>query len=665
MTFRRNEIVDYYDSKRISCGLILDVEDRRLKILNDQGKEVKISFSRALVATKDPDFPLTQSRDAQIGRLKAISNQRDEIKDRIELRELWEVVGTETGEISLEDLSELFFGRKNIDYSASLLRAIFEDRLYFRIRPDGIEVLPPERVQQALTQREKEREKTNFIAVSADFVARLKGPENVRAEEAPNGLIQMLEEAAELGRDWVTSKHVKEILSQAGLSPGLDPFKILVKLGVWSQDENITLRAEKVPVQFSSEVEVEAFDAAKKLPPPRAEDLTALDTITIDATTTKDVDDALCIARHGDDWVVGIHITDAAHFVDYDSLLDKEIRQRATSVYLPETTIPMMPPVLSEQAASLIAGMIRPAISVIMTMNPDFALKHFRVVQSIIKVKERLCYEDVDKRIATPDSKEAALFAAASALRKARLQSGAIIFKDPELSVRVHEDGAIEVNVRDRETPSQILVSEMMIVANNLFARFMKEQEIPGIYRSQAPPLEKIDLGDDYDPVASYRSKKALSRGDLGVEPAPHSTLGLNAYTTGTSPLRRYPDLIIQRQIKSFLQKNGSALDREDLEKILTEISHKLERAVLLERERRRYFLLKYLERKRNEEFEAVVLQRFPRFYLVQIAGLGFNAALNASGGLSLSPRDRVLTKIEKVNPREEKLILSLVKVLH
>jgi exoribonuclease-2 len=298
------------------------------------------------------------------------------------------------------------------------------------------------------------------------------------------------------------------------------------------------------------------------------------------------------------------------------------------------------------------------------TMGPDFALKDFRVFQSIIKVKERLCYEDVDKRIATPGSKEAAMFAVASALRKSRLQNGAIIFKDPELSVRVREDATIEVSVRDRETPSQILVSELMILANNLFARFLKEQQVPGIFRSQAPPLEKIELGDDYDPVTSYRSKKALSKGDLGVQPAPHSTLGLDVYTTGTSPLRRYPDLLIQRQIKAFLRKNGSGLNREELEKILTEICYKLERAVLLERQRQRYFLLKYLEQRKNEEFEAVVLQRFPRFYLVQIAGLGFNAALSASGGLSLSSRDRVLAKIEKVNPREDKLTLSLVKVL-
>jgi exoribonuclease-2 len=158
MTFRKHDIIDYYDSRRISCGLVLDVDDRRLRILNDQGKETKISANRALISGKDPNFPLSGSRDEQVNRLRDICTRREEIKKLIDLRELWEVVCLETGEIGIEDLAELFFGHQgDPNYAASLLRAIFEDRLYFKIRPDGIEVPGPEQVQQALVQREKER----------------------------------------------------------------------------------------------------------------------------------------------------------------------------------------------------------------------------------------------------------------------------------------------------------------------------------------------------------------------------------------------------------------------------------------------------------------------------------------------------------------------------
>jgi exoribonuclease II len=665
MTFRKHDIIDYYDSRRISCGLILDVDDRRLRILNDQGKETKISTNRALIAGKDLDFPVSGSRNEQVNRLKEICTRRDEIKKRIDLRELWEVVGLETGEISVEDLTELFFGgRSDLNHAASLLRAIFEDRLYFKIRPDRIEVPGPEQVQHALIQREKERERNTFIARCAEFLARFKDSLIGSPQEAPEGFVPLLEEAAAYGRDWVTFKTVRDIFSQAGMPQGLDPFRVLVKLGLWSEDENVTLRAERIPVEFSPEAEAQAREAANRLLPTSGVDLTSEELITVDSVFTRDVDDALSISHKGDDTVVGIHITDVAYFVDHDSMLDKEVRERATSIYLPESTIPMIPPILSESAASLVVEEVRPAISVMVAMGQDLKLKDFEILPSIVRVAERLSYEDADERISIPGSREAEMFAVASALREARIARGALIFKDPELAVRVNPDKTIEVACRDRETPSQVLVSEMMILANSLFARFMKEHDVPCLYRSQPPPLEKIELGADYDPVRSYRSKKVLARGDLGTEPAPHSTLGLQLYTTATSPLRRYPDLLIQRQLKAVLEGNPPLFSREELEVILAQISYPLERATLLERERTRYFLLRYLEQRKHEEFEAVVLHRFPRFYLVQITEFGFNAALNATSNVSLNPCDRAIIRLEKINPREDKLSVSLVKLL-
>ncbi len=661
MSFQKNDIIDYYDSRRISCGIIMEVDDRKLRILNDQGKEAKISPTRALIWGKEPGFPLTASRDEQVNRLKEISAKREALKNRIDLRELWEVVGLETREIDIDDLSELFFGNKNDSNStASLLRAIFEDRLYFKIRPDTIEVPSPDQVEQALIQRTKEQDRARFISDAAEFLSKLKS-EHTNSKKTPEKLIDILEEAALQGPDWVLMKPVKEIFNQAGLAGNWDPFRVLVKLGHWSEDENITLRSENVPIEFSAQAEADSKEAAQKTLPTDAEDLLHENPITIDALSTKDVDDAISLARVGDELIIGIHITDVSHFVEHDSPLDLEIRERAISIYLPEMTIPMMPRVLSENAASLEVGVKRPALSIMVRFAPDLELRDYRVTNSIIKVGRRLTYEEADERISDPSSQEATMFAIASALRQRRIDSGAIIFKDPEVSVRIDGNGNIEVCTRDRETPAQILVSEMMIMANNLFARFLKERNLPGIFRSQPAPLEKIELGEGYDPVLSYRSKKLLSRGDLSTEPAPHSTLGLEIYTTGSSPLRRYTDLIVQRQVKAALGK-GPLLERDTLEKIIDEIQYRLERAVAMERERQKYFLLKCLERRKSEEFEVVVLNRFPKFYLVQISQLGLNAALHAGSGTTLTPGERLVARIEKINPRDERLTLSLVR---
>ncbi len=665
MGFRKNQVVDYYDSRKISCGLILETDDRRLRILTEQGKDANISASRILISTFDPDFPFNGDRNQQVTRLKELSRLREELKNQINLRELWEVVGPETSFVSIEDLSELVFGRKrDVNSAPSLLRAIQDDRIYFKILTDRIEVPTPDRVQQALNQREKERERANLMAKSAEFLVRLRNGENLTADSAPEGFAKMLEQAAGEGAEWIGLKPVKEIFSRAGLPQGWDPFRVLVKLGIWSEDENIALRTEDIPIEFSPEAEAQALDSANKTTTITNNKLIEENVITIDAVTTRDLDDALSLHHEDGETIIGVHITDIASYFDHDTLLDREIRRRATSIYLPERTIPMIPPVLSEKAASLKAGEIRPALTVSMRVDSDSRMRDYTIYESNVRVKQRLSYESVDENILDMNSTEAALWRAAVAFRNERIARGALIFKDPELSVHVTEDKEIEISIRERESPSQVLVSEMMIQANRLFAQFLQERGIPSFFRCQPPPLEKISLGNEYDPVASYRGKKALARGDICTEPGSHSTLGLAAYATATSPLRRYVDLIVQRQLKSVLKSGSPLLNRDELESILQEISYPLERAALMERQRQRYFLLKYLEQRRHEEWEAVVLQRFPAFHLVQLTRFFLNAALHTPNNVSLAPYDKAMVRIEKINARDDKLILSLVKLL-
>lgn len=665
MDMQKNQIIDFYDGRRISCGLVLELEDRRARTLGEQGKELKVSQARVLMSGSDPQFPVTGSRDEQLSRLRAVSLQRDELKGGIDLRELWEVVGTEAREMEIQDLAELLFGdQPSQDSVAALLRAMFEDRLYFKIRPDGIEISEPEAVEQALLQRERERQRQEFTARAAEFLVRVKDSDSVSGDDAPDGLTALLMEGALLGKEWMTLKPVKDIFSQAGLPPQWDPFRVLVKLGVWSEDENVTLRAENVPIDFSPEAQEQAALLAAGPVIEDVEDLTHLPLVTIDAETTRDIDDGLSLTTEGEELILGIHITDVASHIEHDSELDREIRSRATSIYLPELIIPMIPPALSEEAASLVVGETRRAISVMVRLDKDFKVRDFRIVPSLIRSRERLTYEETDARISRGDSAEALMFAIASAQRQERVAAGALIFRDPELSVRVADDGTIDVTIRDRESPSQILVSELMILANHLFARFLKEHHLPGVYRVQPPPLEKVCLGQHYDPVTSYRCKKLLSRGDVSVHPSPHATLGLEVYTTATSPLRRYPDLLVQRQLKAALEKKTEVLPLAEIERILASINFRLDRAVQLERERQRYFLLKFLGTQRHKEYEAVVVHRFPRFHLVHVNDLGMNAALMSSNNLSLNPYDRAIIRIEKVNPREDRLSLALVKLL-
>ena len=665
MNFSKLDVVDYFDNAKVTCGVIMEVEDNRLKLLNDLGKDVKISANRALTCGRDKLFTEKSTRTELLSRLKEINAIRESIKTQIDLKELWEVIGQEESEFNIHDLADLVFGSNNDTNSESaLLRAIFEDKTYFKSKPGVIEVMSPEQVEQEISRRLKELERKRTVASYADFLNKVRDSLPVDADEVPKSLIHTLESAAYLGREWNTVKKVRDIFNQAGLNGTWDPFRVLVALGVWSPDENIRLRAEAVPVDFPPEIISEAERAAKRPLPDDSKNFCDQDVVSIDSSHTRDVDDAISLSHEGDDILVGIHITDASHFVDKDSELEKDIRQRATSIYFPDRLIPMMPTVLSESSASLIHGEKRPAISVVTRFGHDLKIKNYEIFKSIVRVSETLTYGEVDNRVRIHGSKESRLLQLALALREQRLAAGALIFRDPELSVHVDSEGAIDVYVRDRENPSQILVSEFMIMANSMFASFLKERNIPAIYRSQPPPLEHVQLEEQYDPVVSYRSKKVLARGTLGLNPEPHSSLGLPVYITATSPLRRYTDLLMQRQIKAALNNQAPPLDYEQLDLTLSEISYRLDRAAILERERLRYYFLKYLSQLKDEEFELVVLHRFPRFYLAQITKFGFNAALLTGSGNNLSPYDKVVGRIEKVNPRADRLTMTLVRRL-
>ena len=123
-----------------------------------------------------------------------------------------------------------------------------------------------------------------------------------------------------------------------------------------------------------------------------------------------------------------------------------------------DLVLPMMPTVLSEEAASLVKGELRPCISAVATFDRNFRMISYRIVRSLVRVTDRLSYGETNQRVLDAGSAEQRMSRVARALREKRVSSGAIIFKDPELSIKVNQDKSIEVTVRERETSSQVLV---------------------------------------------------------------------------------------------------------------------------------------------------------------------------------------------------------------
>ncbi len=372
-------------------------------------------------------------------------------------------------------------------------------------------------------------------------------------------------------------------------------------------DVEVVLRHHGIPEEFP----VEVRSLAEGLPEdPRPadwagrEDLRAAVVVTIDGETARDFDDALSIERlpYGD-FRLGVHIADVAQYVVEGSALDLEAYRRGTSVYYPERAIPMIPERLSNGLCSLRPGVPRLTLSAFLDIGRDGQVLARRFAETVIRSARRLTYTEVRRVLEEPRPADAAEYGAVlpalaelgylmEVLRRARRVRGSIDFDLPEGDVALDSDGVMVGILPEERNVAHRIVEECMIAANEAVAFELARHELPALYRVHDPPsrdrLEELDellrpvglrLYGDLDELPPGALQEVMSR--IAGRPEEHfvSTLVLRTqkravyspecrghyalasptYTHFTSPIRRYPDLIVHRQLKSLLRHGAEA----------------------------------------------------------------------------------------------------------
>jgi exoribonuclease-2 len=224
------------------------------------------------------------------------------------------------------------------------------------------------------------------------------------------------------------------------------------------------------------------------------------------------------------------------------------------------------------------------------------------------------------------------------------------------VNVWIEENNEIGYLKIDRENPSRMLVSEMMIFANSLMAEFLAANNMPAVFRSQAPPKQRLFKGIETSLTLNFLQRKQLSRAIIGTDPEVHSGLGVKAYATATSPIRRYHDLLTQRQIKALFGYN-KPYAKAELESILQTISEAVANAGRIQGARKRYWIIKYLESKKNTAYEALVLDCYRDHYNVLIKEFMLEAKLPSSG-IKLKNGDIIQVTIQHADARRGQLSL-------
>lgn len=431
-----------------------------------------------------------------------------------------------------------------------------------------------------------------------------------------------------------------------GDEPGVDIVSIIRKHGLpESFSEEVLKEAERIP-ETVDEKEIQA-----------RRDLRDRTIVTIDGADAKDLDDAVSVERLENGNVrLGVHIADVSHYVKEGSALDREAYERACSVYLVDRVIPMLPKRLSNGICSLNPRVNRLTLTCDMEIDAQGNVVDYEIYPSVIRTNERMTYADVKRILVDEDEKliqkyrdyveDFRLMAQlAKILRNKRLKRGAIDFNFAEAKVILEDDGkpkAVELRPR---TIAEQLIEEFMLAANETVAEHFYRLEVPFVYRiHESPDVEKLRTfyefvtsfgytvkgspdkvkprslqnllskvkGKPEETVISTVMLRSMKQAKYAAECIGHFGLAASFYTHFTSPIRRYPDLLIHRIIHEVIREGALSVERinqlnEYLPDAAKQSSIKERVAIDAERETNDLKKAEYMADKIGEEYEGII----------------------------------------------------------
>ena len=415
---------------------------------------------------------------------------------------------------------------------------------------------------------------------------------------------------------------------------------ILAEFGLpYVYPKKVVAAAEKISSEITEE------EIAKR------EDFRNVLTFTCDPADAKDFDDALSIRKTESGlWEVGVHIADVTYYVEEGSIIDKEALNRATSVYLVDRTIPMLPEKLCNNLCSLRPDEDKLAYSVVFELDEDAFVRNSRIVHTVIRSNRRFCYEEVQAIIESQKGEYAdeimVLDKMAKKLRERRFKNGAVNFDRVEVKFNIDENGKpLSVYFKESKDANK-LIEEFMLLANRTVAERIgkvgKDKKAKTfVYRvHDLPDPEKLDNLSQFISRFGYKLKTSGSRNDItkslnkllddvhgkkeenlietisvrAMMKAYYSThnighygLAFDYYTHFTSPIRRYPDMMVHRLLTHYLEKEGRSANLKKYESMCEQSSKMEEVAAQAERASIKYKQVEFMSDKIGQVFEGVI----------------------------------------------------------
>ena len=417
-------------------------------------------------------------------------------------------------------------------------------------------------------------------------------------------------------------------------------------------DTQMILHEFMIRQEFPTEVLDDARDQASQFDEndlTDRDDLTANTIITIDPADARDFDDAISLERiENGHWRLGVHIADVAHFVPVGSKLDVEAKLRATSVYLPDVVIPMLPEIISNNLASLQPDRNRYATTAIIEFNAEGIPIATDVKKTVIRSCRRFTYEEIDDFLDNRSKWQETLdkniyllldrmYELAMLLRGRRLEHGSLEIGLPEIKIDLDGNGEVAGAHRTVNTESHQIIEEFMLAANQAVATLLNDRELKFLRRIHPDPtkrklvnltkfsreigiktdditsrfqIQKVvnqSIGKPYEHAVGLTVLRSLQKAIYGCEEERHYALNFTHYCHFTSPIRRYPDLTIHRLLNQVIAAKPIVQDIPKITELGDHCSDREVNAERAERELKKLKLLNYLDARKGEEMVVLV----------------------------------------------------------
>ena len=536
--------------------------------------------------------------------------------------------------VSAEDIEQdIFIKNKYLQNAVSGDRvrlALFST--FKKRKPEGeiVEIL--ERNKMQFVGVVEFSEKAAFVLINnprIHFDVFLTNQERKKVKDGQQIIVQIV--------DWGNQK----------INPTGKVVKVLGYPGEHAVEIHSILADYELPHQFNKEVEHAARSISAEITKEeiaKRKDFRSVCTFTVDPHDAKDFDDALSVQKlKNNNWEIGIHIADVSHYIQTNDIIDLEAQERATSVYLVDRVVPMLPEILSNNLCSLRPNEEKLCFSAVFELNEKGKIKKEWFGKTIILSDHRFTYEDAQKVIENEKGKLAAelllLNKLAEQMRLKRRQAGAISFERLETKFHLDEKGSpIKIYFKESKAAHK-LIEEFMLLANRKVAEFIGKQNLTFVYRvHDEPDPDKLRTFSEfikkfgYDIQTSNRKKiatslnqvladvhgkeeanmietlaiRTMAKASYTTENIGHYGLAFTHYSHFTSPIRRYPDVIVHRLLQHYLNK-GKGTDKERVEQLCKHASQQEIKATKAERESIKYMQAKYMSERIGKTFEGII----------------------------------------------------------